>query len=304
MTKRRYGRYSVNTSNEDKVLFPDCGLTKGGLIDYYESVSKHFVRHAAERPLTMQRFPDGIDKEGFFQKQIGDYFPEWVDRARIRTSDGHQRQVLCNKKATLAYLANQACVTAHLFSSRVDRLDVPDRMIIDLDPPGDGFAAVRKAAVRCRDLFDELELSSFVKTTGSRGLHVVVPLRRQKEFGEVREFARAFASLLASRFPDELTTEQRKNKRRGRLFLDIGRNAYGQTAVAPYTVRAIAGAPVATPIDWDELEDRCLNARTFDVDNVLRRLEQHGDPWRQLGRSAQSLSSAVDRLDTMQSSNR
>ena len=302
MAARRYGRYTVETSNERKVLFPDIGLTKGGLIEYYESVSEHFVRHAAQRPLTMHRFPDGIGKDGFFQKQIGDYFPDWIHRARIHTGKGEQRQVLCDNKATLAYLANQACVTAHLFSSRADRLDVPDRMIVDLDPPDDDFAAVRQAAFRCRDLFDELDLPTFVKTTGSRGLHVVVPLRRRDGFENVREFARAFASLLASRFPDALTTEQRKDKRRGRIFLDVGRNAYGQTAVAPYSVRAIEGAPVATPIDWNELEGRSLNAQTFNVRNVARRLERSGDAGRRMARSAQSLSRARRRLDSMRQS--
>lgn len=299
MSVRRYGRYTVDTSNEAKVLFPDCGLTKGALIDYYESVSEHFVRHAADRPLTMQRFPDGIKKGGFFQKQIGDYFPDWINRARVRTKEGEQQQVVCNNEATLAYLANQACVTAHLFLSRVDRLDVPDRMIIDLDPADDEFDSVRQAAKHCRRLLDELNLSSFVKTTGSRGLHVVVPLRRQAGFDEVREFAAACASQLAARYPGELTTEQRKDKRHGRLFIDIGRNAYGQTAVAPYAVRARPGAPVATPIDWEELEERSVDARAFDVGNVTRRLEERGDPWRRLGRCAQLLSKARRRLNCL-----
>ena len=296
---RKYGRYTIEISNEDKVLFPDCGLTKGRLIDYYESVSEHFVRHATDRPLTMQRFPDGIDTGGFYQKQIGDYFPRWIKRASVRTSEGRQQQVLCNNQATLAYLANQACVTAHLFSSRVDRLDIPDRMTIDLDPPGDAFDAVRLAAIRCRRLFDELGLSSFVKTTGSRGLHVVVPLRREEGYDRVREFARRFASTLASRYPDELTTEQRKAKRRGRLYLDVGRNAYAQTAVAPYAVRALPGAPVATPLEWAELEETSLHARSFDVGNVVRRIEANGDAWRGLGRAAQSLSRPRRRLEAL-----
>lgn len=298
---RRYGRYSVDTSNEDKVLFPDCGLTKGELIDYYESVSEHFVRHASDRPLTMQRFPDGIDAGGFFQKQIGNYFPDWIERASVRISEGRQQQVVCNNQATLAYLANQACVTAHLFSSRVDRLDTPDRLTIDLDPPGDAFDVVRQAALRCRRMFDELGLSSFVKTTGSRGLHVVVPLRREEGYDRIRDFAGQFAAMLTSRYPQELTTEQRKAKRRGRLFVDIGRNAYAQTAVAPYSVRALPGAPVAMPIEWPELEDGALHARSFDVGNVLRRIEENGDAWRGLGRSAQSLSGPRQRLESMSS---
>lgn len=304
MSMRRYGPYTVETSNEDKVLFDEAGLTKGDLIDYYESVAEHFLRHAANRPLTMQRFPDGIGKDGFYQKQIGDYFPKWIGRARVPTDKGDQEQVVCNNKATLAYLTNQACVTSHLFLSRTGRLGEPDRLIIDLDPSGDEFDAVRRAARRCRALFDELDLASFVKTTGSRGLHVMVPLRRGSGYDAVRAFAKAFVSLLASRYDDELTTEQRKNKRGGRLYLDVGRNAYGQTAVAPYSVRALPGAPVATPIGWEELDDRSLHAQTFDIRNVAKRLQREDDVWRRLTRSARSLRSACRRLESMTSTDR
>ena len=296
MSKRRFGRYTVEISNEDKVLFPDAKITKGDLIDYYDAVAEHVLRHAARRPLTMQRFPDGIKKDGFFQKQIGDYFPDWIDRTRVRTRQGDQEQVVCNNRATLVYLANQACVTPHLFLSRVDRLQRPDQLVFDLDPPDSDFAAVRRAALLLRELLDELGLGSFVKTTGSRGVHVVVALRREAEFDDVREFARDLAALLASRHSQELTVEQRKNKRRGRLFLDVGRNAYGQTAVAPYAIRAKPGAPVATPIEWDELEDGSLNARTFDIENVPARLERGGDPWQAIKRGGHSLRSARKRL--------
>ena len=296
MSIRQFGRYSVETSNEEKVLFADSGLSKGALMDYYDSVSEHFLRHAANRPLTMQRFPDGIDGDGFFQKQIGNHFPDWIHRVRIDTEQGEQEQVVCSNKATLVYLTNQACVTSHLFLSRIDRLRVPDRLIFDLDPSSDDFDSVRRAARRCKALLAEIDLVCFVKTTGSRGLHVVVPLRRDGGFDDVRAFAQDLAALLARRYPRELTTEQRKSNRRGRLFLDVGRNAFGQTAVAPYSVRALPGAPVATPVDWDELDDRSLHSRSFHVGNVGRRLEQHGDAWRRIGRSAQSLSRARQRL--------
>ncbi|MDX1431238.1 MAG: non-homologous end-joining DNA ligase [Gammaproteobacteria bacterium] len=296
MTMRRYGRYTVEVSNEDKVLFPDAGFTKGDLIDYYEAIAEHFLRHAAERPLTMQRFPEGISKDGFFQKQIGDYFPDWIARAKLRTRQGDQEQVLCNNRATLVYLANQACVTPHLVLSRIDRIERPDQLVFDLDPPNEEFAPVRRAAMQLRELLDELDLRSFVKTTGSRGLHVVVALRRDIGFDDVRDFAHDAASLLACRYDEELTVEQRKDKRRGRLYLDVGRNAYGQTAVAPYAVRAKPGAPVAAPIEWDELEDDSLHARTFDIANVPARLERTGDPWRALHRGGHSLRAAKRRL--------
>ena len=299
MPLRRFGPYTVETSNEDKLLFDDPAISKGALMDYYESVAAHFIRHATDRPLTMQRFPDGINEDGFFQKQIGDYFPGWIDRAVVATEDGEQEQVVCNNKATLVYLANQACITPHVFASRTDRLDVPDRLVIDLDPPGEDFGPVRRAAKQCKRLLDELELNSFVKTTGSRGLHVVVPLRRECGFDVVRKFARSIASLLASRHCEELTIEQRKSKRRGRLYLDVGRNAYGQTTVATYAIRALAGAPVATPIDWCELDDHSLTARSFDLKSVPRRIAKSGDAWHNLARSAQSLPAASRRLDSL-----
>ena len=302
MSTRRYGRYTVETSNEDKILIADVGISKGALIDYYEAISEHFIRHASDRPLTMQRFPDGISEKGFFQKQIGGYFPEWIRRVRVTTEEGHQEQVVCNNRATLVYMANQACVTSNLFSSKIDRLDEPDRLIIDLDPSGNDFDTVRRAARQCKALLAELDLISYVKTTGSRGLHVVVPIRRERGFDYVRAFAQALAEHLAYRHGDSLTTEQRKNKRRERLYLDVGRNAYGQTAVAPYSVRALNGAPVATPIEWTELEDRSLHAQTFTMQNVCGRLEHQGDPWQSLGRSARSLVAARQRLDSLISS--
>lgn len=296
MPIRRYGRLSVETSNEGKSLFPRGGPTKGDLIDHYERVWPRVRAHLRDRPLVMQRFPDGIADDGFYQKQVGDHFPDWIETVRVARRDADpQRLVVCNTKATLAYLANQACVTPHLWLSRSDRLDTPDQLVFDLDPPGRGFAAVRSAARRCRALLDELGLYSVVKTTGSRGLHVIVPLRRGGGFDRVRAFARDAARLLAQRYPAELTTEQRKAKRRGRLYLDVARNAYAQTVVAPYAVRALPGAPVATPIAWSELDDPELDARAFRVGNLPERLAR-ADPWRGWRRRARALGPARRRL--------
>jgi bifunctional non-homologous end joining protein LigD len=296
MATRRYGRHSVETSNEDKVLFPDAGLTKGDLIDHYERAWEWMRPFLRDRPLVMQRFPDGIDEEGFYQKQVGEHFPDWIDTVRVAKEGGEQELVVCRRKATLAYLANQACITPHLWLSRTDRLDHPDQLVVDLDPPGRDFEPVRRTALRCRDLLEELGLVPFVKTTGSKGLHVVVPLDRSEDFDSVRAFARAAMTLLAARHPDELTLEQRRNKRRGRLYLDVGRNAYAQTAVAPYAVRALPGAPVATPLDWDELGRRDLDARSYTVANLARRTSRRRDPWSGLRRRARSLGAPRRRL--------
>jgi len=288
--KRRFGRYTVETSNEDKVLFPGAGITKGRLIDYYETVAPAMLPHLRGRPLTVERFPDGIGAEGFFQKQAAGHFPRWIQRARVDTADGPQEQAICGHRAALVYLANQACVTLHVFPSRLPRLGCPDQLVIDLDPPEDDFARVRRAARQLKGFLDELETRAFVKSTGSRGVHVVVPLDRRSPYEAVREVARELAERLAARHPRELTTAQRKARRGDRLYLDVGRNAYGQTAVAPYSVRARAGAPVATPLEWTELlEDEGLGARSFTIDELPARLERRGDPWRGIRRVRQSL---------------
>jgi bifunctional non-homologous end joining protein LigD len=299
--RRGYGRRSVETSNEDKVLFPGDGITKGELIDYYERVADRILPHLKGRPLVLQRFPDGIRAEGFYQKQVGASFPDWITTARVAvgTSDGRQELVVCDRKAALGYLANQACIALHPWLSRTDRIDHPDLMVIDLDPPGRDFEAARRTALRVRELFYELGLACYPKLTGSRGVHVVVPLDRSADFDAVRAFARAAMRLLAARHPRELTTEQRRSKRRGRLYLDVGRNAYGQTAVAPWSVRPLSGAPVAVPLSWKDLGRKGLGPRDFTVRNVFRRVARRSDPWAGMRRRARSLGRAEKRLERM-----
>jgi bifunctional non-homologous end joining protein LigD len=275
------GGHRVELSNQDKVLFPRSGLTKGDLVDYYRRIAEVMLPHLQGRPISMQRFPDGIDGEGFYQKEVPGYFPDWIERADVLVQGEGKRQpqVLVNQAATLVYLANQACITPHTWLSRVGHLDRPDKLIFDLDPPGDDFGAVRGAARALHDLLDEIGLPSRVMTTGSRGVHVVVQLVAQASFDDVRAFAREIADLLAARGPEKWTTEPRKDKRRGRLFLDTMRNAYGQTSVPPYAVRAREDAPVATPLDWDELGDPAIHSRTYTIANIFRRLGQKADPW-------------------------
>lgn len=300
MSERRFGPYTVETSNEDKVLFPDGGISKGDLIDYYQAVADVILPHLADRPLTLQRFPDGIDADGFYQKDVPDHFPEWIDRARVRTADGGiQTQTVCSNRATLAYLAQLACVTLHPWLCRRDRLDYPDRLVIDLDPAHDDFEPVRDAAFAARKLFDELDLPVFAMTTGSRGLHLVVPLDRATHFDDVRAFAQDFARNLARRRDDALTVAQRKDQRGDRVYLDTSNNAYGQTTVAPYAVRARPGAPVATPVTWSELKDSKTHARRWTLQSMPRRLGQRDDPWRNIARHAGSLQKAQETLSTL-----
>ncbi len=216
----------------------------------------------------------------------------------MEKSGGEVNHVVCDKKATLVYLANQACITPHIWLSKADKLRKPDQLVFDLDPEG-GVEQLQFAARALRDLFGELSLKAFVKTTGSRGLHLAVPLRRGQDFDEVRHFARGVAALAAHRHPDRLTTEVRKNKREGRLFLDTARNAYAQTIVCPYAVRARPGAPVAAPLDWPETLGKGFDPRRFTIRNVFRRLSQKEDPWKEMRSVTGGLKKAWGALSPM-----
>lgn len=293
------GGHSIELSNRGKVFFPESGLTKGDLVEYYHRIAEVALPHYRDRPLTMQRFPDGIGEEGFFQKDVPDYFPDWVERVTLDKENGTVNYVLANNAATLVYLANQGCITAHLSLARRDKPNHPDRLVFDLDPSDDDFGKVQDASKRFKDLLDELNLASFVQTTGSRGLHVVVPLDRSADFDAVRDFARALTECLAERHADTLTIEQRKKRRGDRVFLDYLRNAYGQTAVAPYAVRAIEGGPVATPLRWDEVRAGDLGPQGYSMTNIFRRLAQIDDPWAGMAHQARSIDAAQRRLSEL-----
>jgi len=290
--------HTIEISNRDKLLFPESDITKGDVIDYYRRIASIMLPHMKGRPLTMQRFPDGIEGGGFYEKKAPDYFPPWIRRVSIMVEgeNEEQEQITCEDEATLTYLANQACLTHHIWLSQADRLHQPDKLIFDLDPPTEAFEPVRQAAYDLRDLLEEVGLRPYLMTTGSRGLHVVVALDRSAGFDAVRSFARDLAQVLADRFPERLTIEQRKAKREGRLFLDYLRNAYGQNSVAPYSLRAKPGAPVATPLDWSELHDQELGSQSYTIQNVFRRMGQKEDPWQEFGRRSQALEDAQQKL--------
>jgi bifunctional non-homologous end joining protein LigD len=257
------------------------------------------LRHAKGRPISMQRFPDGIAGHGFFHKEIPDHFPHWIKRVEVRKKNGTVTHALACNAATLVYLADQACITPHVWLSRADDLERPDRMVFDLDPSNGSFADVRRTARSLGELLEGLGLAPFPMTTGSRGLHVWVPLRRQAGFDEVRQFARDVARVMVERAPDLLTLEARKQKRAGRILIDIMRNGYAQTAVPPYAVRPRRGAPVATPLRWRELSDSSLRPDRFTLRNIDRRLSRVGDPWEEISHHARTIGPARRRLDRL-----
>jgi len=302
----RAGRRTVRVHRPDKVLFPGDGrakeYTKGDLVDYYRSAAPFLLPHLRGRPLMLERHPDGLDGPRFMQKNTPENYPEWITRVEVPKEGGTVCHTVCEDSATLVYLADQAAVTLHRWLSRTGHVDRPDRMVFDLDPAGDDFAAVREAASMLGELLDEIELPSALMTTGSRGLHVVVPLNGHHDFDEVRAFAHDVAETLAEASPDRLTTAVRKKERGDRLYLDVGRNAYAQTAVAPLAVRARPGAPVATPITWAQLDDPALHARRWTIADAV---EQAGtDPWAGVLRRGRALGPARRRLDALRGARR
>ena len=294
------GQITVELSHPGKVLFPDDGFTKRDLVEYYYGMAGRMLPLLKDRPVTMIRYPDGITAHSILQKNAPDYFPDWVTRAEVPKQGGSVHHVICDKPATLAYLANQACIELHVFLSRVGSLDHPDQLIFDLDPPDDDqFAGIRRAALLLRELLEsDLGLTAYVKTTGGKGLHVHVPLDGAQDFEAVRQLARQAGGALAARAPDLVSTEQRKDKRGGLIYADAMRNAYGQHAAAPYSVRGRPGAPVATPLDWAELDDDGLSPHRFTVATVPGRLAGD-DPWAGMPRRRYSARRAAERLSQL-----
>jgi bifunctional non-homologous end joining protein LigD len=291
----RAGRRTVEISRPDKELFP--GITKADLARYYERVAATMLPHLADRPLNLERYPDGIAGQRIMQQRAGEHFPDWIRRVRVPKSGGTVDHVVAGEPATLVYLAGQAAITLHPWLSRADRLERPDRIIFDLDPSGEDVAEVARGARAIGEVLRELGLEPWAMTSGSRGYHVLVPLQRRDDFDVVREFARGVAAVAAARDPELFTVEQRKAKRGERILIDVMRNAYAHTAVAPYAVRARPAAPVATPLRWDELSDPDIRPDRFTIAEVPGRLERGGDPWADLRRHAVSLGAARRRLE-------
>ncbi|HEU5001647.1 MAG TPA: non-homologous end-joining DNA ligase [Actinomycetota bacterium] len=274
------GGRAVPVSRPGKVLFPEDGITKRDLAEYYAAVAELMVPYLTGRPIAMERFPDGLGGQRFYQKKLPSSAPEWVHRAVVSKKGGELTQAIGADAATLVWLADQACITPHIWLSRIDEPMNPDLLIFDLDPPGyDAFGEAQRVALAVRDLLSDLTLSCVAKTTGGKGIHVVVPLDRSADYGAVRAFADTAGQVLAGRDPERLTTEFRKEQRQGRLFMDTTRNAYAQHVVAPYAVRARPGAPVATPLTWEEVEDRRLRPEHFTLRSVPERVARGEPAW-------------------------
>jgi len=282
----------IDISHPDKRIFPADTLTKQDLVDFYRKIAPTMLPYLKDRPLTLRAFPDGIEQEGFFQKHAPDHFPDFIKRLDVplRSKAGEvSEMVTASAERDLIYFANQNVVELHVALSTGKALDSPDQMIFDLDPSDDDFEKVRELAFELRSLLEGYELPCFVKTTGSRGVHVHVPLRRDAGFERVKPIARQLAEELLDNCPAIATLEHRKQKRGDRVFIDYLRNDYGMTAIAPYSLRALKGAPVATPISWDELGSRNNGPQSWGLKNIFRRLGGKEDPWAGFNRRRVSL---------------
>jgi bifunctional non-homologous end joining protein LigD len=288
-------------THPEKVLFPDDGITKGDLLAYYEAIAPVMLPHLRNRPITMERYPAGIAKQGFWQKDVSKGFPAWLQRVEVPKKDGVVHHPIVTDTRSLLWVTNQNTITQHVWGSRIPDLDYPDVLVFDLDPSQDEPAAVREAAIGLRDLLDELTLPSWIKTSGSKGFHIVVPLNGETKIGQVERFANAVGSLFVSRAPDQLTREFSKADRRGRIYVDTGRNGYSATFAAAYTVRAKPGAPVSAPCTWDEVERGQVNPRTFTLRNMPDRVAKVGDLWVDLRRRERSLKRAMGKLKLLAS---
>jgi len=268
----------LSISNPDKVLFPDDGITKAEMVGYYRRIAPLLVRHSAGRPVALHRFPDGIGKGGFFQKQVGKHFPDWIPTVELTTRDGSTEFVVIEDAATVVYLAGQGVLVLHSLFGRADAPQRPVEVMVDLDPTTTDRGPIRAAAGRLRELFSERGYVPRVKSSGSRGLHVVVDVDLP-DFRAARGLALEVSEQLVAEEPDEFTLEFYKEKRGDRLLLDINRNAYQQHAVAPYSLRALPGAPVAAPLEWDEALAPQWDPQRWTIKNLFRRLAQRDDPW-------------------------
>ena len=287
----------ITITHPDKVMFPGQGITKGELAAYYESMAALMLPHLRQRPLTMERYPSGIGRKGFWQKDVSRGFPPWLERVEVPKKGGVVHYPLVNDVRSLVWMANQNTITPHVWAARVPKLYHPDVCVLDLDPLDESQPEVlRRATIQTRGLLGELGLTAWVKTSGSKGFHVVVPLDAAATTDVVEWFAHAIGTLLVGRNPNELTQEFSKADRGGRILVDTGRNGYSATFAAAYAVRAKEDAPVSAPCSWDEIERGLVSPRSVTLRTMPERLARVGDLWSDLSTRGQSLDHARERL--------
>src|SRR6056297_92062 len=294
----KIGRVEITKKN--KLLFKDPNYSKQDIAEYYEKIWPYMNFYIIGYPVTLQRFPNGIDEEGFYQKNASDYFPSWIDKVEIKgREDNKTNYPLCNDLDSLIYLVNQGTITFHTWLSSTHDLDKPDKIIFDLDPPEDDFSLLVEAAFNVKKELENLNLSPFAMTTGSKGLHIVTPIKPEYNFDQVKEFSKKVAYHITKNERDKYTIEHRKENRDVKIFLDILRNTKGQTGVCPYSLRPLNGGPVATPLSWDELSKKDFDSQKYKIKNIFRRLGQIEDPWKNYKKSSASIADGIKYLKNL-----
>lgn len=282
-----------HVTNPTKLIFPDDGITKADLVEHYQRVGETMLPHLLGRPLTLQRFPNGIGSKGFMQKNASDYFPAFISRVVLPKVDGTVSYPAVEDVDGVVYLANQGTVTFHIPSFRTDHLDRPDRVIFDLDPPEGATDLVRRGAEELRAVLEGHGVHPLLMASGSKGYHLVVPVRPVLDFERVTPWAQGLAAIAIHSFPDVFTDEFLVRNRGGKVFLDWMRNQWGATTVAPYSLRPRAGAPVAAPLDWSELKKMAPDS--IRLQEVAQRIAH--DPWQ--GAEVQDLQHSVEAIEAM-----
>lgn len=257
----------VEISHPEKIMYPEANVTKLDMIQYYAKIADTMLPYLKDRPLTLHRYPDGIDSNGFYQKKGAEYYPKFIKTIDVKTEEGQNTQILCNSKKALVYLANQGTIGFHTWLSKKDKLYKPDKVVFDLDPSSDSFERVKEAAFIIRDFLQERNIEPNVMTTGQHGIHVWYYIRRTQTFDELRPKLKGMAEAMETQNQDFFTTNIRKNKREGKIFIDYLRNAYAQTSVCPYSLRPNTEAGVAMPLEWKDLND-LKSANDFTIKNV------------------------------------
>ncbi len=268
-------------SNPDKKIF--SRYTKKELVDYYDAITPWMLPHLMNRPLSLYRFPNGVDKKGFYQKNMPDYFPDWINHKKIQKKEGEVDYIICDKKESLVFIASQVA-EFHIWTSRTEKLNYPDRIIFDLDPTKEDVKALKQLAKKLGKLLSDIGLNPHIMTTGKRGYHIVVPILPEQKNDDVRSFALKIASVLENDDPKNITTQLIKDKRGDKMFIDVNRNSQDQTAIAPYSVRAVKDATIAIPLSWDELKK--TDPADYDINKVLKRMQKINDPWKGFSKQA------------------
>lgn len=269
----------------NKIIFPQDMLSKKDIINYYQKIAPFLLPHIKNHLMVMQRFPKGINQEGFYQKQISDYFPSWIQRKTINLKKGDKQTImLINTQEDLAYLTNQNALVFHSWLSSIQQIEKPDKIIFDLDPDNNSLQDIQTIAKTIKFIIEEQKLNPFIMTTGSKGYHIAIPIQPKHSFEKIHEFAKSIAQIVAQQHPKICTSDISKEQRRNKVFIDYLRNSYGQTSVAPYSLRALPKAPIATPIEWNELSKTL--PQKYTIKNIFKRLSHKQDPWKDFANDA------------------